>query len=58
VAAAIQQEFGLEAELIPGGGGIFDVKLGPRVVYSNDSVCGIPDDETVLAALREAGLSA
>ena len=34
MAAKIKEAFGVDAELIQGGGGIFDIKADDRIVYS------------------------
>ena len=52
MAAAIEREFGLGSDLIPGSGGIFEVVLDGRNVFTNGSCGGVPVDEEVLAALR------
>ena len=57
MAAAIEQEFGERSALVGGHGGVFEVRLDDVVVFENDPVlCGVPDDEPVLAALRKAGV--
>lgn len=55
MAAAIEQELGLASDLVGGSGGVFEVRLDGEAVFHNDPVlCGVPTDEDVLAALREA----
>ena len=43
MAAAIEQELGLEVELVKGGRGIFEVRLGDRVV-ARGVVTGLQGD--------------
>jgi len=40
LAAAIKDRFGITANLKEGHGGIFEVAINAKVVYSNDKVCG------------------
>jgi selenoprotein W-related protein len=37
LSAELQQALGVQPELIPGGGGIFDVKVDGKLVYSKDA---------------------
>ncbi|MDH7574108.1 MAG: DUF2703 domain-containing protein, partial [Clostridia bacterium] len=53
MAAAIKAALGLEAELVEGAGGLFEVWLEDTPVYSNSGRCGLlPEAEELLAALR------
>ena len=52
MAAVIEKEFGLSSDFIEGHGGIFEVALDGRVVYTNGSQGGIPSDDQVLEAVR------
>lgn len=57
MAAAIKEEFEVEPELIPGGGGIFDVKVGGKLIYSKHETGQFPENELILgkiAALSNA----
>jgi len=51
--AAIKQEFGLTADLTQGHGGVFDVALDGKVVYSKDETFRFPTNEEILAKIRE-----
>jgi selenoprotein W-related protein len=51
LAAAIKQELGIEATLIPGGGGIFDVEIEGRRIYSKRETGRFPTPEEILAKL-------
>jgi len=52
LAARIQEELGVEAELIRGGNGIFDVVVDGKRIFSKDAVGRFPEDEEILAKLR------
>jgi len=45
LAAKIQRALGASPELIPGGGGIFDVVVGGELVYSKFKTGAFPDEE-------------
>ena len=49
-AAALRLQFALEADLVAGKGGIFQVKLGDRVVASR-SKGHFPGTEEIVAAI-------
>ncbi len=51
MAAAIKEKCGVEAQLIAGGGGIFDVKADGQLVYSKHQTGRFPEDAEVLEAL-------
>jgi selenoprotein W-related protein len=51
LAAAIQGETGVEAELIPGGNGIFDVVADGERVFSKHETGRFPQNEEVLSRL-------
>lgn len=51
MAAAIKSELGIEAELIKGGGGIFDIKADSKVVYSKHQTGRFPEHAEVVEAL-------
>ena len=42
----------MQAELIKGGGGVFDVTADGVLIYSKHRTGRFPDDEEVLQALR------
>lgn len=53
LAAKIEAEFGITSELIGGHGGLYEVSINEKVVYSNQSTCGrFPEDEDLF---REIG---
>ena len=53
MAARIRDELGVEAELVEGGGGIFDVHRDGERIYSKHDTGRFPEDEEVLARLRD-----
>lgn len=52
MAAELKDALGLEAELIEGRGGVFDVTVDGRVVYSKDRTHRFPEDGEVLGLVR------
>jgi selenoprotein W-related protein len=52
-AASLRKELGLEANLVPGKGGIFQVKLGETIVASR-SKGHFPGTDEIVAAVRAA----
>ena len=54
LAATIRSEFGIDAELIEGHGGIYELIINDTVAYSNQSSCGrFPTDEEIFAEIRK-----
>ena len=51
LAARIKEETGAEAELIRGGGGIFDVHQDGVLIFSKHEVGRFPEDDEVLDKL-------
>ena len=47
----IQEARGVEAELVPGGGGVFDVVVDGKLIYSKHQTGRFPDPEEILAKL-------
>lgn len=48
MAEAIQDEFGVESELIEGSGGVFDVHLDGNPVWSKHDIGRFPENNEVL----------
>jgi selenoprotein W-related protein len=48
----LERELGTRAELIKGAGGVFDVTVDGRPVYSKHQTGRFPDPAEVLAAIR------
>ena len=51
MADAIKERFGIDAEMIEGAGGIFDVKADGEVVFSKHDEGRFPEHDEVLEAL-------
>ena len=51
--ATLKKKFGVEAKLIGGGGGIFEVKLDGKVVFDKDSVGRFPEEQEVVDAIEK-----
>ena len=49
--ARIQEARGVEAELVRGGGGVFDVVVDGKLIYSKHQTGRFPDPEEILAKL-------
>jgi len=52
LAAAIKAETNIEADLVRGGGGIFDVMVDGERIFSKKSEGRFPEDAEILALLR------
>jgi predicted Rdx family selenoprotein len=52
LAAEIRGEFGIESELIEGGGGIFDVEVDGIRIVSKHERGRFPRNEEILTQLR------
>jgi selT/selW/selH-like putative selenoprotein len=52
LAASLKQEFGVEAELIRGTNGVFDVAVDGQLVFSKHQLRRFPEDGEVEAAIR------
>ena len=48
----LKSELGVDAELIGGDKGIFDVKANGKMVFSKYEEDRFPDDEEIVTALR------
>jgi selenoprotein W-related protein len=53
LAAVLKQERGIEPELIQGSGGIFDVKMEGRLIFSKKVAGRFPDEEEILELVPE-----
>jgi selT/selW/selH-like putative selenoprotein len=51
LAAKIREEIGVEAELIRGDDGIFDVSVDGKRIYSKDETGRFPEPEEILSEL-------
>jgi selenoprotein W-related protein len=53
LAASLKQEFGIEAELIRGKDGVFDVHADGRLVFSKHELGRFPEPGEVERVIRE-----
>jgi selenoprotein W-related protein len=51
LAAKIKIQHGLDVELIQGKGGVFDVKVDGKLIYSKKETGRFPADDEVLSQL-------
>ena len=51
MAAAIKEAKGVEAELVAGAGGVFDVEVDGRRIYSKHETGCFPEPQEILAQL-------
>jgi selenoprotein W-related protein len=54
LAAALKTSFGIEAQLIKGGGGVFDVAVDDAVIYSKHDTGRFPTNEEIVVLLQES----
>lgn len=53
MAATIKRETGVEAELVGGDRGIFDVVADGATIFSKHQAGRFPDEDEILAQLRD-----
>ena len=53
LADKIKDRYGLEPELIPSGGGVFEVMVDGRLVFSKKQLNRFPAAEEIFASLDE-----
>ena len=54
LAAAIKDKLGITAKLKKGHGGIFEVAIDGKVLYTNRNVCGsFPTEDDILRKTKE-----
>ncbi len=51
MADAIKAENGVKAKLIAGGGGIFDVKVDGKLIFSKHETGRFPEDNEIIRQL-------
>ncbi len=51
---AIKKKYGLSASLKEGAGGIFEVSIDDKVVYSNQTTYRFPTDEEIFEKIETA----
>ncbi|HXU89208.1 MAG TPA: Rdx family protein [Methylomirabilota bacterium] len=52
--AAIKEKYGINAELREGAGGIFEVSIDGRTVYSNQETYRFPENEEIFSKIDAA----
>jgi selenoprotein W-related protein len=52
LSAELKQAFGVDAKLLPGSGGIFDVTVDGKLIYSKDSTGRFPQPGEVQKILQ------
>ncbi len=53
MADAVKEALGIETDFIPGGKGIFEMKLDGQIVWTNDDRRGVkPSNEEAVEAVR------
>lgn len=52
--AAIKDKYGITATLREGAGGIFEVFIGTKVVYSNQETYRFPENEEIFEKIEAA----
>lgn len=53
MATDLKKRLGIESTLIPGGGGVFDVTVDGKVIFSKKSVGRFPETQEILRALEK-----
>ena len=55
VSALLKETFDCEVSLVAGGGGVFDVERGGKLIYSKFQTGSFPDEKKLVGKLRETG---
>ena len=55
LADALKREFGVQAQLIEGSGGVFDVHVDGSQIWSKHDVGRFPEDSEIIAKLKPSG---
>ena len=53
MAAELKQSFGAESTLLPGGGGVFDVTVDGKTIFSKKSVGRFPEEGEIVRMLQK-----
>ena len=53
LAAEIKNELGIDSELVRGSGGIFNVSVDGRRIYSKDDTGRFPSEKDIVEQLRK-----
>jgi selenoprotein W-related protein len=52
LAAELLEELGVRSDLVASGGGVFEVKVDGKLLYSKQSLGRFPEDGEVLGLIR------
>ena len=56
LAAAIKDHFGIDAKLVEGHNGVFEIAVDRKTIYSNGSKCSVlPETKMVLEVISQNG---
>jgi len=55
LADTIRKKLDIEPKLIEGSGGVFDVRVDGRLIFSKHETGRFPEDQEILAALQKRG---
>ena len=53
MAAELKEHLGVEATLIPGSGGVFDVTVDGKLIFSKKAAGRFPHDGEILEKLKQ-----
>lgn len=53
MASDLKKRLGVESKLIPGGGGVFDVSVDGKVIFSKKAVGRFPETQEILGAMQD-----
>jgi selenoprotein W-related protein len=53
LATELKRRLGLDSQLIPGGGGVFDVTVDGKLIFSKKKVGRFPEVQEILGALEK-----
>jgi selenoprotein W-related protein len=54
LATELKRRLGVESNLVPGGGGVFDVSVNGKVIFSKKQEGRFPETQEILGALEKA----
>jgi selenoprotein W-related protein len=54
LAAELKKQLGAESTLTPGGGGVFDVTVDGKIIFSKKSVGRFPEEGEVVRMLQKS----
>jgi selenoprotein W-related protein len=53
LGATLKKELGIDAEMIKGRGGVFDVVVDGKLIYSKHSTGRFPEENEIVEAIRK-----